>query len=76
MCFSLRGTDVKKDVEFTSTFMVDGEGGKRVIKKTAWSAYEFKPFLQSSDTSGCGTKQMKFSVLLSPKLAFFFSFFF
>lgn len=70
MCFSLPGTDVKKDVEFMTTFMVDGEGGGGVIKKTAWSAYEFKPLLQSSGSSGCGTKQMKFSVLLPPKLAF------
>lgn len=50
MCFSLPGTDVKKDMEFPTTFMVDGEGGRGVIK-TEWSAYEFKPLLPSSDSS-------------------------
>lgn len=73
MCLSLPGTDVKKDKELPTTFMVDGEGGRGVIKKTAWSVHEFKTLLQSSDSSGSGTKQMKLSLLPSPKLAAFFS---
>ncbi|XP_066031012.1 TPA-induced transmembrane protein isoform X3 [Chamaea fasciata] len=57
MCFALLGTDVKKDMKLPTTFIVDGEGGRGVITKTAWSDYEFKPLLQSSDSSGCGIKQ-------------------
>lgn len=55
MCFFLPGTDVKKDMEFTAGFTVDGEEEEEeeLKRQHGLLSYEFMPFLQSS---GCGTK--------------------